>query len=65
MRGGDGKVKGEYKFSPNSAPTARLAFLSSCWLIAAKALKMSGAPLPRARRVTPYTQVKEESRLTV
>ena len=57
-------MKGAYKFLPNSAPTARLAFLSSSWLIAAKALKMSGAPLPRARRVTPYTQVKEESTLS-
>ena len=41
--------------SPNRAPTARLALLSSSWLTAAKALKMSGAPLPSARRVTPAT----------
>lgn len=40
---------------PNRAPTARLALLSSSWLMAAKELKMSGAPLPRARRVTPAT----------
>ena len=41
--------------SPNNAPTARLAFSGSSWLTAAKALKISGAPLPSANSVTPAT----------
>ncbi len=44
---------------PNKAPTASPAVCG--WEKAAIALKMSGAPLPRARKVTPSTQtpVKE------
>ena len=41
--------------SPKRAPIAKLAFSSSSWFTAAKALKMSGAPLPRASSVTPAT----------
>ena len=41
--------------SPNRAPTAKLAFSSSSWFTAAKALKISGAPFPRASNVTPAT----------
>ena len=42
---------------PNKAPTASPAVCG--WEKAAMALKMSGAPLPRARKVTPSAQVKE------
>ena len=42
---------------PNKAPTASPAVCG--WEKAAMALKMSGAPLPRARNVTPSAQVKE------
>lgn len=44
---------------PNKAPTANPAVCG--WENAAMALKMSGAPLPRARNVTPWSQaaVKE------
>ncbi len=45
--------KGETICSPNSAPKARLALLLSGWLMAASALNISGAPLPKANRVTP------------
>lgn len=49
-----------YKSLPNKAPTARPAVCG--WEKAAIALKTSGAPLPRARNVTPLAQtgVKEK-----
>lgn len=43
---------------PNKAPTASPAVCG--WEKAEMALKMSGAPLPRARNVTPSAQVKEK-----
>ena len=42
-----------YKNSPNKAPKARLALLMSGWFMAASALNISGAPLPKASKVTP------------
>lgn len=44
---------------PNKAPTARPAVCG--WEKAAIALKMSGAPLPRARNVTPSAKKKKSS----
>lgn len=44
---------------PNNAPKARPASPFLALPMAAIAEKMSGAPLPKARKVTPCTQVKE------
>lgn len=47
------------QYKPNNAPKARPASPFLALPMAAIAEKMSGAPLPKARKVTPCTQVKE------
>ena len=47
-------TRAHVKHLPNNAPIARLISFCFEFFIAANELKMSGAPLPIAKNVTPY-----------